>query len=168
MVGTAATCASWPTKWRGCGATAIDLSGSILCWARRTTALSPPACVQHCPMSTTSFLHITSTASLSWAVHWRRWTISGTPAAAPDPHRICCRCLPTARKRSDAMPTSLRTRDTTVHELLDGDALEAAALDRNLRDIRFINAVLGWRGYAVRAVARHVRSARLGSFSLVD
>src|SRR5262249_8328676 len=115
----------------------------------------------------TSCRHTTSKASSCWVARWRRWTTSATPAAAARP--CCARCLHrrTGSTRSDGM-TSMRTRDATIRELLDADTLDADALDRNLRDIRFINAVLGWRAYTVRAVARHVRHAGLPSLSLVD
>jgi SAM-dependent methyltransferase len=62
----------------------------------------------------------------------------------------------------------MRARDAAIRELLDAETIDAAALDRNLRDIRFINAVLGWRAYTVRRVARHVRARGLRAFSLVD
>jgi SAM-dependent methyltransferase len=62
----------------------------------------------------------------------------------------------------------MRVRDADIRELLDGNGLDDAALVRNLRDIRRINALLGWRAYAVQAVARAVRSAGLRSFSLLD
>jgi ubiquinone/menaquinone biosynthesis C-methylase UbiE len=62
----------------------------------------------------------------------------------------------------------MRARDADVRELLDAEAMDAAALRRNLRDIRQINALLGWRAYTVRAVARHVRALELQRFSLLD
>lgn len=58
----------------------------------------------------------------------------------------------------------LRTRDADARELLDDAAHDPAALRRNLRDIRRINALLGWTSLAVRAVARHAGA----SFSLLD
>src|SRR5512147_830060 len=61
----------------------------------------------------------------------------------------------------------MRERDVTVHELLDAEAFDTAVLDRNLRNIRLINGVLGWRAFTVRAVARYVRRARLERFSLL-
>jgi len=63
---------------------------------------------------------------------------------------------------------AMRARDAAIRELLDAETIDAAALDRNLRDIRFINAVLGWRAYTVHRVARHVRARSLRAFSLVD
>lgn len=62
----------------------------------------------------------------------------------------------------------MRERDATVRELLDAEAFDPAALDRNLRDIRLINGILGWRAFTVRSVARHVRRAGLERFSLLD
>ena len=62
----------------------------------------------------------------------------------------------------------MRTRDADVRELLDAETLDAAALRRNLGDIRRINALLGWRAYTVRAVARYVRTLGLERFSLLD
>lgn len=62
----------------------------------------------------------------------------------------------------------MRERDATVRELLDAETFDAASLERNLRDIRRINAILGWRAFAVRAVARYVCQARLERFSLLD
>ncbi|WIG59612.1 MAG: hypothetical protein OJF49_002359 [Ktedonobacterales bacterium] len=62
----------------------------------------------------------------------------------------------------------MRVRDAEIRELLDADTLDAEALSRNLRDIRFINAALGWRAYTVRAVARQVRAAGMRSFALLD
>jgi SAM-dependent methyltransferase len=63
---------------------------------------------------------------------------------------------------------ALRVRDAAIRELLDAEAIDEAELDHNLRDIRFINAVLGWRAYTVRGVARYVRARGMRAFSLVD
>jgi ubiquinone/menaquinone biosynthesis C-methylase UbiE len=62
----------------------------------------------------------------------------------------------------------MRARNAGVRELLDAEALDTTALRRNLRDIRRINMLLGWRAYTVRAVARHVRALGLERFSLLD
>jgi 2-polyprenyl-3-methyl-5-hydroxy-6-metoxy-1,4-benzoquinol methylase len=63
----------------------------------------------------------------------------------------------------------MRTRDAEIRELLDAEeSLDAQALAHNLRDIRRINALLGWTSYTVRAVARIVREQQLRSFSLLD
>ena len=62
----------------------------------------------------------------------------------------------------------MRTRDAEIRELLDAERFDAQALARNLRDIRHINALLGWTSYTVRAVAGTVQEQRLRSFSLLD
>ena len=62
----------------------------------------------------------------------------------------------------------MRVRDAEIEELLDAGAFDDAALRRNLRDIRLINAVLGWHAFTVRAVAGHVRREGLRAFSLLD
>lgn len=63
---------------------------------------------------------------------------------------------------------SMRARDATIRELLDGATLDPAGLRRNLRDIRRINALLGWTAFTVREVSRYVRSRGLTSFALLD
>src|SRR5579864_7350230 len=63
---------------------------------------------------------------------------------------------------------SMRARDATIRELLDGATLDPAGLQRNLRDIRRINTVLGWTAFTVREVSRYVRSRGLTSFALLD
>lgn len=62
----------------------------------------------------------------------------------------------------------MRVRDAQIRERLDESDLDEAALRRNLRDIRRINALLGWRASAVRAVAREIRATGASSFSLLD
>ena len=62
----------------------------------------------------------------------------------------------------------MRTRDDTIRELLDADALDEASLNLNLRDIRRINGLLGWRAFTVQAVAKEVRALRADAFSLID
>jgi SAM-dependent methyltransferase len=62
----------------------------------------------------------------------------------------------------------MRVRDAQIRELLDEGELDEAALRRNLRDIRRINALLGWRASAMRAVEREVRAAGASAFSLLD
>ena len=62
----------------------------------------------------------------------------------------------------------MRTRDAAVRELLDGEALDNAALEDNLRDIRFINAFLGWTSYTVRAIERHTRTHNLHHITVLD
>ena len=63
---------------------------------------------------------------------------------------------------------SLSRRDDAATELLDEATLDDAALQRNLADIRHINAMLGWTAYTVRSIAGYVRSQGLTSFSLLD
>ncbi len=62
----------------------------------------------------------------------------------------------------------VRARDDALRELLDADTLDQASLERNLRDIRRINGLLGWRAFAVQAVAKEVRALGGDSFSLID
>ncbi len=63
---------------------------------------------------------------------------------------------------------SMRIRDDGVRELLDNTILRVDDLRANLRDIRRINATLGWTRLAVSTVARHVHSRHTGAFSLLD
>jgi ubiquinone/menaquinone biosynthesis C-methylase UbiE len=63
---------------------------------------------------------------------------------------------------------SMRTRDAEVQEWLDEESHDPEALRRNLRDIRRINALLGWTALTVREVARHVRATGARTFSLLD
>jgi len=62
----------------------------------------------------------------------------------------------------------MRTRDATIRELLDAQDFDADGLALNLRDIRRINALLGWTSYTVREVAATVRIRHLRTFSLLD
>lgn len=62
----------------------------------------------------------------------------------------------------------LTQRDDAIVEMMDDLAQDDAALRRSLADIRRINTFLGWRRYAVGAVARRVRASGLRSFSLLD
>lgn len=62
----------------------------------------------------------------------------------------------------------LTRRDADVIEMMDDLAQDDAGLRRSLADIRRINTILGWRQYAVRAVARRVRESGVRSFSLLD
>lgn len=62
----------------------------------------------------------------------------------------------------------LRTRDDDVRELMDRPALTRDDLRPVLADLRHINLLLGWRMYALRAVARYIRHNGLARFSLVD
>jgi SAM-dependent methyltransferase len=66
----------------------------------------------------------------------------------------------------------LTQRNDTLSEMMDDLAQDDAGLRRSLADIRRINILLGWRRYAVRAVARriqaNVQSSGARSFSLLD
>ncbi|GAC1452276.1 MAG: class I SAM-dependent methyltransferase [Ktedonobacterales bacterium] len=62
----------------------------------------------------------------------------------------------------------MRARDAEIRELLDAQVFDSAALQRNMRDIRRINALLGWTSFTVRALSRYVRTQRCTSFSLLD
>lgn len=62
----------------------------------------------------------------------------------------------------------LARRDANARELLDAEVIDEERLRRNLRDIRTINGILGWRAFAVREVARQVSARRLTSFTLLD
>ena len=59
-------------------------------------------------------------------------------------------------------------RDADVREWLDEPEIQTEALRRNLRDLRRINSMLGWKQLAVRAVARTVRASGLRSVTLLD
>lgn len=74
-----------------------------------------------------------------------------------------------ALKRGEQRERRMLTRrDATIIEMMDDLAQDDAALRRSLADIRRINTILGWRRYAVRAVAQQVRASGLRSFSLLD
>ena len=62
----------------------------------------------------------------------------------------------------------LSERDGAIVEMMDDLAQDDAGLRRSLADIRRINTILGWRRYAVGAVARRVRASGVRSFSLLD
>jgi 2-polyprenyl-3-methyl-5-hydroxy-6-metoxy-1,4-benzoquinol methylase len=62
----------------------------------------------------------------------------------------------------------LRTRNADLHEYMDESALSREELRRVLRDLRHINALLGWRRLAVRRVRRLVHARGLSSFALLD
>jgi SAM-dependent methyltransferase len=62
----------------------------------------------------------------------------------------------------------MRERDMQIRERLDASDIEPAALRANLRDIRRINAILGWTAFTTCTVARHVRAQKLSAFALLD
>ncbi len=64
--------------------------------------------------------------------------------------------------------SSWRVRDAAMTEWLDAEQLDRAALDRNLRDIRRINAVLGWTAFTTRAVISTLRSQPRHAWTLLD
>src|SRR5215472_2718000 len=66
------------------------------------------------------------------------------------------------------MTMLLRARDDAATELLDAESSDPEALRANLRDIRRINALLGWTDFTRRSIARHVKQAGITSFSLLD
>lgn len=61
-----------------------------------------------------------------------------------------------------------RMRDSAVTEWLDADQMDSADLERNLRDIRRINALLGWTAFTTHAVLRELRRQPDRSWSLLD
>lgn len=60
----------------------------------------------------------------------------------------------------------MRVRDDQIRELLDAETIDEVALRRNLRDIRHINALLGWTNFTTQAVANVVKGR--AQFSLLD
>jgi len=62
----------------------------------------------------------------------------------------------------------LEKRDDRVSELLDADSLDDAAIDANLRDIRRINGVLGWKAFTVQRVGKIIQQLSLPSVKLLD
>ncbi len=63
---------------------------------------------------------------------------------------------------------SWRTRDAAITELLDADTVERADLERNLRDIRRINALLGWTAFTTHALIAWIRREPGRSWTLLD
>lgn len=64
--------------------------------------------------------------------------------------------------------TSWRTRDAAATEWLDADQMEGHDLERNLRDIRWINAALGWTTFATRDTLRTLRAEPQRAWTLLD
>ncbi len=62
----------------------------------------------------------------------------------------------------------LATRDDQIQELLDAENLDDVALRLNLRDIRRINALLGWTAFTARSVVQAARRLGRSSFTLLD
>jgi 2-polyprenyl-3-methyl-5-hydroxy-6-metoxy-1,4-benzoquinol methylase len=59
-------------------------------------------------------------------------------------------------------------RDGALTEWLDGTSIGEGALRRNLRDIRRINALLGWTAAATRAVAAITQTEPCRAWTLLD
>jgi 2-polyprenyl-3-methyl-5-hydroxy-6-metoxy-1,4-benzoquinol methylase len=60
------------------------------------------------------------------------------------------------------------SRDASLTEWLDAPAIGESDLRRNLRDIRRINALLGWTASATRAVAALTQAAPQRAWTLLD
>jgi 2-polyprenyl-3-methyl-5-hydroxy-6-metoxy-1,4-benzoquinol methylase len=69
--------------------------------------------------------------------------------------------------REDAM-FNWHARDAIATEWLDASAIDDADLRRNLRDIRRINALLGWSAFTIQTVASIVRSQPHHRWTLLD
>lgn len=64
--------------------------------------------------------------------------------------------------------SSWQSRDSAITELLDAEDIDRGALERNLRDIRRINAMLGWTAFTTRAVLAEVKRESRRTWSLLD
>ncbi|HEX8997571.1 MAG TPA: methyltransferase domain-containing protein [Ktedonobacterales bacterium] len=64
--------------------------------------------------------------------------------------------------------SSWQSRDSAITELLDAEDIDRGALERNLRDIRRINAMLGWTAFTTRAVLAEVKRDPRLTWSLLD
>ena len=64
--------------------------------------------------------------------------------------------------------SSWRSRDAAITEWLDAETIERAKLERNLRDIRRINALLGWTAFTSRAVVAWTRREPRRAWTLLD
>jgi SAM-dependent methyltransferase len=64
--------------------------------------------------------------------------------------------------------SSWRERDDDATEWLDADQMDGHDLERNLRDIRHINAALGWTAFTTRAVLRELRAQPNRAWTLLD
>lgn len=72
------------------------------------------------------------------------------------------------RRTQSEGQAAMRARDADLHELMDAEELDDAVLRRTLGDIRRINALLGWRSFATREIARHIAAGGMRSFTLLD
>jgi SAM-dependent methyltransferase len=66
------------------------------------------------------------------------------------------------------MMSSWRARDAAITEWLDAETIERAELERNLRDIRRINTLLGWTAFTSRAIIAWMRRDPGRSWTLLD
>ncbi len=64
--------------------------------------------------------------------------------------------------------SSWRSRDADITELLDAETIERADLERNLRDIRRINALLGWTAFTSRSIVNWTRREPRRAWTLLD
>lgn len=64
--------------------------------------------------------------------------------------------------------SSWRKRDAEITELLDAETIGRADLERNLRDIRHINALLGWTAFTSRAIIAWTRREPSRVWTLLD
>ncbi len=64
--------------------------------------------------------------------------------------------------------SSWRTRDADITELLDVEMTARTDLARNLRDIRRINALLGWTAFTARAIITWIRREPGRVWTLLD
>lgn len=64
--------------------------------------------------------------------------------------------------------SSWQARDDTATEWLDADEMDSRDLERNLRDIRHINAALGWTTFTTRAVMGLLRTQPRRAWTLLD
>lgn len=64
--------------------------------------------------------------------------------------------------------SSWRSRDAAITEWLDAETIERAELERNLRDIRRINALLGWTAFTTRAIIAWIHREPHRTWTLLD
>jgi SAM-dependent methyltransferase len=64
--------------------------------------------------------------------------------------------------------SSWQTRDAAATEWLDADEMDGDDLERNLRDIRRINAALGWTTFTAHAVVSLLRTQPRRAWTLLD
>ncbi len=72
------------------------------------------------------------------------------------------------RGESERGMGSWRTRDAAATEWLDAERMNSHDLAENLRDIRRINAALGWTSFATRDIIRLLRTQPDRAWSLLD